>query len=119
MNDLDLREVILYLSRVEPHSNTRLMLQLALASDVPDETLAVLETKISAGASLVDLLRDDELLLTLLEADGEIGTPEENMLYETVEQIGIAVPANRSGAHYLLRDLTARIVEEVSVGSGD
>lgn len=114
MNDLDLRHVLLYLARVNPRSNIRLMLQLALASDVPDNTVAVLQERISAGASLLELLRNDELLVTLLEADGEIGSPEEHMLYETVEQIGIAVPSDRSGARYLLRDLTARIVDELS-----
>ena len=114
MESPDLRQVLLFLTRVSPDSNIRLMLQLALASDVPSDTLDVLEQKLGDGASVIELLRDDELLLTLLEADGEIGAPEENMLYETVEQIGIAVPANRSGAHYLLRDLTSRIIGELS-----
>ena len=117
MESPDLRQVVLYLSRIAPDSSVRLMLQLALASEVPDETLEVLEQKISEGMSVVDLLEQDNLLVTLLEADGKIGAPEENMLYETVEQIGLAVPANRSGAEYLLDDLSKRIVKEISDAS--
>ncbi len=90
------------------------MLQLALASEVPQGTLDVLEQKIADGMSVTDLLEEDNLLMRLLDADGKIDVPEENMLYETVEQIGIAVPANRSGAEYLLEDLTRRIVKEIS-----
>ena len=116
MESSDLRHVLLYLARVSPDSNLRLMLQLALASDVPEDTLQVLEEKIAEGASTVDLLAHHNLLMALLEADGKIDTPEENMLYETVEQLGIAVPADRGGAQYLLTDLTGRIVREIEEG---
>ena len=114
MESPDLRQVLLFLSRISPDSNVRLMLQLALASEVPQGTLDVLEQKIAEGMSVTDLLEEDNLLMRLLDADGKIDVPEENMLYETVEQIGIAVPANRSGAEYLLEDLTQRIVKEIS-----
>lgn len=111
---LDLREVLLFLSRISPDSNVRLMLQLALASEVPEDTLQVLEQRIAEGASLVDMLQQDNLLIMLLEADDKIDVPEENMLYETIEQIGIAVPADRGGAEYLLQDLTTRLIGELS-----
>lgn len=114
MESPDLRQVLLFLSRISPDSSVRLMLQLALASEVPQGTLDVLEQKIADGMSVTDLLEEDNLLMRLLDADGKIDVPEENMLYETVEQIGIAVPANRSGAEYLLEDLTRRIVKEIS-----
>lgn len=117
MESPDLRQVLLFLSRISPHSSLRLMLQLALASEVPPGTLEVLEQKISEGMSVTDLLEKDNLLMRLLDADGKIDVPEENMLYETVEQIGIGVPANRSGAEYLLDDLTKRIIREISEAS--
>lgn len=114
MSSLDLREVLLFLSRISPDTNVRLMLQLALASEVPEDTLQVLEQRIAEGASLVDMLQQDNLLIMLLEADDKIDVPEENMLYETIEQIGIAVPADRGGAEYLLQDLTTRLIGELS-----
>jgi hypothetical protein len=113
MNKLNLREVLLFLCSIPPDSHIRLLLQLALAAEVPEDKLKVLSDKIESGTSLTELLRKENLLVQILEADGEIGAAEENMLCETIEQIGLVVPTNIKGAEYLLEDLSDRLIEEL------
>lgn len=113
MTSLDMRQVLIFLAKIPSDSSIRLMLQLALASDVPDAKLAVIAKKISEGALLTDLLKHDALLVHLLEADGEIGLAEENVLFETIDQIGLVAPTDTSGAEYLLESLTDRIIAEL------
>lgn len=113
MATLDIRQVILFLAKVPPSSSVRLMLQLALASDVPEEKLKALEGEMLTGKSLADLLKQENLLVRLLEADGEIGTAEENMLFETIEQTGIVFPTDDTGANLLLETLTESILKEL------
>lgn len=113
METLDIRQVLLFLAKVPSDSNVRLMLQLALASDVPVEKFQGLEQKVLAGQSLTDLLKQEQLLVKLLEADGEIGIAEENMLFEAVDQIGLVVPSDRKGAKLLLENLTEKILKEL------
>lgn len=73
----------------------------------------MIEQSIAEGMSLTDLLKQEGLLLKLLEADGQIGEAEENMLYETIDQIGMVGPTDIGGAKYLLEILTDRIIEEI------
>lgn len=112
MHKLDLRQIILFLCSLDPDSGLRLMLQLALAAPVPEEKLSLLQQKINSDISLVDLLKDD-LLINILKADGNIGSAEENMLYEAIEQMGLVAPTNMTGAEYLLSELSNKIIEEL------
>jgi hypothetical protein len=113
MATLDIRQVLLFLAQVPSESHLRLMLQLALASDVPTEELEVLAQKIAEGISLQNLLQQENLLVQLLEADGEVSAAEENMLYETIDQIGLVSPTNMVGGKCLLETLTDCLVAEL------
>ena len=46
---MDMRQVVLFFAKIPPPSSIRLMFQLALAADVPDESLQALAQKIEKG----------------------------------------------------------------------
>lgn len=108
-----LKKVLTFLCSVPPETNLRLALQLALAADIPDSKRQELFAKLKSDIPLEDLLKD-KLLAQILEADGELGEAESNMLLEAMESIGLVVPSDLAGAELILDDLSSNLTNEIA-----
>ena len=112
METTSLGKIIAFLSSVPPNSHLRLMLQLALAASIPDEQREKLLSPLTDEKDLVELI-EDKLLFNLMNADGELDEAEENMLLEAMENVGLVVPSNLSGAEVLLEELSEKLIDEL------
>lgn len=113
-----LKKILAFLCSVPPETNLRLALQLALAADIPDDKRQVLFAKLQSDRSLKNLV-EDKLLTQILEADGELGEAESNMLFEAMESIGLVVPNDLMGAELILEDLSSNLANEIAEVEGD
>lgn len=102
-----------FLCSVPPDSNLRLMLQLALAVSVPDEKYEKLLVPMQGTQDLSDLLEKDNLLASLLEADGHLEEAEKNMLLEAMEKVGLVVPMKMQMLDVLTQELSDHLVDEL------
>ncbi len=102
-----------FLCSVPPDSNLRLMLQLALAVTVPDEKYEKLLLPMQGDKDLSELLQKDNLLASLLEADGHLEEAEKNMLLEAMEKVGLVVPMKMQLLDVLTQELSAYLVDEL------
>ncbi len=71
---------------------------------------------------LLDLIFLKNILTQILEAGGELGEAEENMLLEAMELTRLVVPNSLSGAQFLLEeleDLTQKLTKEMHCTSSD
>ena len=108
-----LKKVLVFLCSIPPETNLRLMLQLALAAQIPDDKQKTLFDQLQSDRALESLLLESNILTQILEADGELGEAEDNMLFEAMEAIGLVVPSNLSGAHVLLAELSQQLADEI------
>lgn len=113
MNPKMLGKIMAFLCSVPPDSNLRLMLQLALAVSVPDEKYEKLLVPMQGTQDLSELLEKDNLLASLLEADGHLEEAEKNMLLEAMEQVGLVVPMKMQMLDVLTQELSAHLVDEL------
>jgi hypothetical protein len=102
-----------FLCSVPPDSNLRLMLQLALAVSVPDEKYEKLLIPMQGDKDLSELLEKDNLLASLLEADGNLEEAEKNMLLEAMEKVGLVVPMKMQMLDVLTQELSDHLVDEL------
>ncbi|WP_333481238.1 hypothetical protein [Allocoleopsis sp.] len=102
-----------FLCSVPPDSNLRLMLQLALAVSVPDEKYESLLLPMLGEQDLSELLEKDNLLASLLEADGHLEEAEKNMLLEAMEKVGLVVPMKMQMLDVLTQELSVHLVDEL------
>ncbi len=112
-----LKNVLIFLYSIPPETNLRLVLQLALAADIPDDKKEKLNAQLLSNRSLENLLGECNILTQILEADGKLGEAEENMLFEAMQLIGLVVPSNLSGAKILLEELSQNLIEEIRLAS--
>ena len=115
MDNKTLTKIIYFLASVPPNSYLRLMLQLALSSDIPlnqhKELLSF--KKDQKDQDLETLIKRENLLAKLIEADGEIGEAEEVMLLELMNQIGLFVTVEMEIKDLLLEILSENVIEEI------
>ena len=110
---LNINNILIFLCSISPETNLRLVLQLALAANIPDERLESLAAQLQDSRSLESLLLEANILTQILEADGQIGVAEENLLLEAMELTGLIVPTSLSGAQFLLEALSQNLVQEM------
>jgi hypothetical protein len=113
MNPKTLGKIMAFLCSVPPDSNLRLMLQLALAVSVPDEKYEKLLIPMQGDKDLSELLEKDNLLASLLEADGNLEEAEKNMLLEAMEKVGLVVPMKMQMLDVLTQELSDHLVDEL------
>ncbi|HEY9614518.1 MAG TPA: hypothetical protein V6C93_34590 [Allocoleopsis sp.] len=113
MNPKMLGKIMAFLCSVPPDSNLRLMLQLALAVSVPDEKYESLLLPMLGEQDLSELLEKDNLLASLLEADGHLEEAEKNMLLEAMEKVGLVVPMKMQMLDVLTQELSVHLVDEL------
>lgn len=113
MNKNSLGQIMAFLCSVPPDSNLRLMLQLALAVSIPHEKYEHLLLPLRENKDLIDFLQNDNLLASLIEADGDLDETEKNMLMETMEKVGLVVPMKMHMVDALTQELTANLVDEI------
>ncbi len=113
MDSKTLGKIMAFLCSVPPDSNLRLMLQLALAVSVPDEKYEKLLLPMQGDKDLSELLQKDNLLASLLEADGHLEEAEKNMLLEAMEKVGLVVPMKMQLLDVLTQELSAYLVDEL------
>lgn len=118
MDSQSLKKILAFLCSVPPKTNLRLALQLALAADIPLEKRNALFAQICSDRTLENLLLEAGILAQIVEADGELGEAESNMLFEAMDSIGLVVPDDLSGATLLLDDLSQRLAEELAEVDG-
>lgn len=115
MKEADLQQALLVLTQVPPDSSIRLLLQLALAANIPPHMHALLRAKLTCGISLRTLIEHDDLLMALLDADGQISEVEENMLLEAMDHVGLVAPTDQVGSHYVLETLSQHLLTDMAV----
>ncbi|MGK7873928.1 MAG: hypothetical protein AB4426_11630 [Xenococcaceae cyanobacterium] len=113
MDTNTLGKIMAFLCSVPPDSHLRLMLQLALAVSIPDDKHEKLLFSIKGDKDLVDLLAKENLLASLIEADGNLEEAEENMLLEAMEKLGLVVPLKMQMVDALLEELSQNLVDEI------
>ncbi|MEO1376621.1 MAG: hypothetical protein AAFW70_20465 [Cyanobacteria bacterium J06635_10] len=113
-----LKNILIFLCSIPPETNLRLVLQLALAANIPDDKREEINTLLLSNRSLENLLGESDILTQILEADGKLGEAEENMLFEAMQLIGLVVPSNLSGAKILLEELSQNLIQEIKLTSG-
>ena len=102
-----------FLCSVPPDSNLRLMLQLALAVSIPDEKYEKLLLPMQGDKDLSELLEKENLLASLLEADGHLEEAEKNMLLEAMEKVGLVIPMKIQMLDVLTQELSVNLVNEI------
>ena len=110
-----LKNILIFLCSIPPETNLRLVLQLALAAYIPDDKLQVLFSQLQSTRSLESLLGEADILTQILEADGQLGEAESNLLLEAMEFTGLIVPTSLSGAQFLLKELSQNLVNEMHI----
>lgn len=113
-----LKNILIFLCSIPPETNLRLVLQLALAANIPDDKREEINAQLLSNRSLENLLGECDILTQILEADGKLGEAEENMLFEAMQLIGLVVPSNLSGAKILLEELSQNLIQEIKLTSG-
>ena len=113
MDTQTLKKILIFLCSIPPETNLRLMLQLALAAEVPDEKREALFGQLQNDRDLESLLLETDILSQILAADDALGEAEDNMLLEAMESIGLVVPSNLSGAKVLLEELSQNLTKEI------
>lgn len=113
MNTNQLGKIIAFLCSIPPNSNLRLMLQLALAVSVPQEKYEKLLLPMQQGQDLRFLLKENNLLMNLIDADGFLEESEQNMLIEAMDKVGIVVPMNMKMIDVITNELTANLIDEI------
>lgn len=113
LNSQIIKNILILLCSIPPESNLRLVLQVALAADIPDDKKQEINAQLGSNRSLENLLLECDILTQILEADGKLGEAEENMLFEAMQLIGLVVPSNLSGAKILLEELSKNLAEEI------
>lgn len=112
MDNQTLRKIISFLASIPPDSCLRLLLQLALAADIPEDRREQL-LSYKEEKDLKELLKNENFLGQLIEADGSIGEAEENMLSELIELIGLVVPIEMETKDFLLAELAENVEDEL------
>lgn len=112
LNSPALKQILIFICSIPPETHLRLVLQLALAADVPNENLEAISAQLLSDRSLESLILEDSILTHILEADGVLGVAEENVLFEVMEFMGLVVPSNFLGAKILLEELSQNFVNE-------
>lgn len=113
MDTKNLGKIMAFLCSVPPDSHLRLMLQLALAVSVPDEKYEQLLLPLQGDKDLMELLEKENLLTSLLEADGDLEEAEKNMLSEAMEKVGLVVPMKMQMVDVLTQELLVNVVDEI------
>ena len=104
-----LKNILLFLCSIPPESNLRLVLQLALVAYIPNDRLELLLVQLQSPCSLESLLLEADILTQILEADGKLEAPKENLLLEAMDLTGLVVPTSLSGAQFLLEELSKNL----------
>ncbi|AFZ12721.1 hypothetical protein Cri9333_1837 [Crinalium epipsammum PCC 9333] len=112
MDTKQVSKIMAFLCSVPPNSNLRLMLQLALAVSVPEEKYENLLLPMQESQDLPSLLREENLLANLINADGFLEESEQNMLLEAMDKVGIVVPMQMQMIDVLTQELTENLVQE-------
>ena len=110
-----LKNILLFLCSIPPESNLRLVLQLALIAEIPDEQLELLLVQLQSPRSLESLLLEANILTQILEADGKVEIPLENWLLEAMDLTGLVIPTSLSGTQFLLEELAKNLVHDIQI----
>ncbi|MGF1938893.1 MAG: hypothetical protein RM347_031825 [Nostoc sp. ChiQUE02] len=113
MDTKDLGKIMAFLCSIPPNSNLRLMLQLALAVSVPQEKYEKLLLPMRQDKDLGSLLKENNLLMNLINADGSLEESEQNMLMELMDKVGIVVPMKMQMIDVITEELTANLAREI------
>jgi hypothetical protein len=108
-----LGKIIAFLCSVPPDSSLRLMLQLALAVSVPEDKREKLLSPLQRDEDWVKLLSQENFLATLINADGDLGEAEKNMLLEAMDRVGLVVPLKTHMTDTLCEALSENLVDEL------
>jgi hypothetical protein len=108
-----LGKIMAFLCSIPPNSNLRLMLQLALAVSVPQEKYEKLLLPMQQDKDLRSLLKENNLLMNLINADGSLEESEQNMLMEVMDKVGIVVPMKMQMIDVITEELTPNLAREI------
>ena len=109
----DLKRILAFLCTVPSRSRLRLILQLALAVELPETRRTEALAPLATDAPLATILQNNHFLMGLLEADDRLDGAEETVLLETMDAVGLVVPSSTAGIEALLEGLQADLVGEV------
>jgi hypothetical protein len=113
MDTKQLGKIMAFLCSIPPNSNLRLMLQLALAVSVPQEKYEKLLLPMQQDKDLRSLLKENNLLMNLINADGSLEESEQNMLMEVMDKVGIVVPMKMQMIDVITEELTPNLAREI------